>query len=54
MRGRNQKAGQSNNTPMNCNRPVLTNPQLDPFSKIPKYKSCAAKVEPITVSAAPG
>jgi formate dehydrogenase major subunit len=25
---------------------VLTNPQLDPFGKIPEYKFCAAKVEP--------
>ena len=24
---------------------VLTNPQLDPFGKIPEYKFCAAKVE---------
>jgi formate dehydrogenase major subunit len=29
---------------------VLTNPQLDPFGKIPEYKFCAAKVEPIVVS----
>ncbi|HEV2336836.1 MAG TPA: formate dehydrogenase subunit alpha [Stellaceae bacterium] len=28
---------------------VLTNPQLDPFGKIPEYKFCAAKVEPATV-----
>ncbi|TMJ59063.1 MAG: formate dehydrogenase subunit alpha [Alphaproteobacteria bacterium] len=26
---------------------VLTNPQLDPFGKIPEYKFCAAKVEPL-------
>ncbi len=25
---------------------LLTNPQLDPFGKIPEYKFCAAKVEP--------
>ena len=25
---------------------VLTNPQLDPFGKIPEFKFCAAKVEP--------
>src|SRR5882672_11860047 len=25
---------------------VLTNPQLDPFGKIPEYKFCAARVEP--------
>jgi formate dehydrogenase major subunit len=31
---------------------VLTNPQLDPFGKIPEYKFCAAKVEPVTVPAA--
>src|SRR5215469_5871044 len=31
---------------------VLTNPQLDPFGKIPEYKFCAAKVEPVAVSAA--
>jgi formate dehydrogenase major subunit len=31
---------------------VLTNPQLDPFGKIPEYKFCAAKVEPIVMSAA--
>src|SRR5205085_5247490 len=24
---------------------VLTNPQLDPFGKIPEYKYCAARVE---------
>ena len=26
---------------------VLTNPQLDPFGKIPEFKYCAAKVEPV-------
>ena len=26
---------------------MLTNPQLDPFGKIPEFKYCAAKVEPI-------
>jgi len=31
---------------------VLTNPQLDPFGKIPEYKFCAAKVEPVAVPAA--
>ena len=31
---------------------VLTNPQLDPFGKIPEYKFCAAKVEPVVVPAA--
>jgi formate dehydrogenase major subunit len=31
---------------------VLTNPQLDPFGKIPEYKFCAAKVEPAAVPAA--
>jgi formate dehydrogenase major subunit len=25
---------------------VLTNPQLDPFGKIPEYKFCAARIEP--------
>ena len=25
---------------------VLTNPQLDPFGKIPEFKFCAARVEP--------
>jgi formate dehydrogenase major subunit len=30
---------------------VLTNPQLDPFGKIPEYKFCAAKVEPATAAA---
>ncbi|HEY0836542.1 MAG TPA: formate dehydrogenase subunit alpha [Azospirillum sp.] len=27
---------------------LLTTPQLDPFGKIPEYKHCAAKVEPVT------
>jgi len=31
---------------------VLTNPQLDPFGKIPEYKFCAARVEPVAVLAA--
>ena len=31
---------------------VLTNPQLDPFGKIPEYKFCAARVEPVTLPAA--
>jgi formate dehydrogenase major subunit len=31
---------------------VLTNPQLDPFGKIPEYKFCAARVEPVRVGAA--
>jgi formate dehydrogenase major subunit len=31
---------------------VLTNPQLDPIGKIPEYKFCAAKVEPVTAAAA--
>ena len=31
---------------------VLTNPQLDPFGKIPEYKFCAAKVEPVVIPAA--
>src|SRR3546814_582118 len=26
---------------------TLTNPQLDPFGKIPEFKFCAAKVEPV-------
>jgi formate dehydrogenase major subunit len=26
---------------------VLTNPQLDPIGKIPEFKFCAAKVEPV-------
>ncbi len=31
---------------------ILTNPQLDPFGKIPEFKFCAARVEPVTVKAA--
>jgi formate dehydrogenase major subunit len=31
---------------------VLTNPQLDPFGKIPEYKYCAARVEPAEARAA--
>ena len=31
---------------------VLTNPQLDPFGKIPEYKFCAARVEPVPIAAA--
>jgi formate dehydrogenase major subunit len=27
---------------------ILTNPQLDPIGKIPEFKFCAAKVEPVT------
>jgi formate dehydrogenase major subunit len=30
---------------------VLTNPQLDPMGKIPEFKFCAAKVEPVEMSA---
>ena len=30
---------------------VLTNPQLDPIGKIPEFKFCAAKVEPVVVPA---
>jgi formate dehydrogenase, alpha subunit, archaeal-type len=30
---------------------LLTNPQLDPFGKIPEFKFCAAKVERVVVSA---
>ena len=30
----------------------LTNPSLDPFGKIPEFKFCAAKVEPLGVSEA--
>jgi formate dehydrogenase major subunit len=28
---------------------ILTNPQLDPFGKIPEFKFCAAKVEPLVM-----
>ena len=31
---------------------ILTNPQLDPIGKIPEFKYCAAKVEPVAVKAA--
>jgi formate dehydrogenase major subunit len=31
---------------------LLTNPQLDPFGKIPEYKFCAARVDPVVVRAA--
>ena len=31
---------------------ILTNPQLDPFGKIPEYKFCAARVEPLAARAA--
>ncbi len=31
---------------------VLTNPQLDPIGKIPEFKFCAAKVEPVRAVAA--
>jgi formate dehydrogenase major subunit len=31
---------------------ILTNPQLDPFGKIPEFKFCAARVEPAPVRAA--
>jgi formate dehydrogenase major subunit len=31
---------------------ILTNPQLDPFGKIPEYKYCAARVEPAPTHAA--
>jgi formate dehydrogenase major subunit len=31
---------------------ILTNPQLDPFGKIPEYKYCAARVEPLDQRAA--
>ena len=27
---------------------ILTNPQLDPIGKIPEFKFCAAKVEPVS------
>ncbi len=30
---------------------ILTNPQLDPYGKIPEYKFCAAKVEPTAAAA---
>ena len=31
---------------------LLTNPQLDPYGKIPEFKFCAAKVEAVTAQAA--
>jgi formate dehydrogenase major subunit len=31
---------------------ILTNPQLDPWGKIPEFKYCAARVEPLAVKAA--
>ncbi len=31
---------------------VLTNPQLDPFGKIPEFKYCAARIAPVQVMAA--
>jgi formate dehydrogenase major subunit len=31
---------------------MLTNPQLDPFGKIPEFKFCAAKVEKMEAFAA--
>ena len=31
---------------------ILTNPQLDPYGKIPEYKFCAAKVEKAQLAAA--
>ncbi len=31
---------------------LLTNPQLDPFGKIPEFKFCAAKIEPVAEPAA--
>jgi formate dehydrogenase major subunit len=31
---------------------VLTNPQLDPYGKIPEFKYCAARLEPLAVPAA--
>jgi formate dehydrogenase major subunit len=30
---------------------VLTNPQLDPFGKIPEFKFCAARLEPASAAA---
>jgi formate dehydrogenase major subunit len=30
---------------------ILTNPQLDPYGKIPEYKFCAARVEPTAAAA---
>jgi formate dehydrogenase major subunit len=31
---------------------MLTNPQLDPFGKIPEFKFCACKVEPLKLHVA--
>ncbi len=31
---------------------LLTNPQLDPIGKIPEFKFCAARVEPVAAAAA--
>jgi formate dehydrogenase major subunit len=30
---------------------MLTNPQLDPFGKIPEFKFCAARIEAACVTA---
>jgi formate dehydrogenase major subunit len=30
---------------------ILTNPQLDPFGKIPEFKYCAAKLEKVEIGA---
>jgi formate dehydrogenase major subunit len=30
---------------------ILTNPQLDPYGKIPEFKFCAAKIEPVAEKA---
>ena len=30
----------------------LTNPQLDPFGKIPEFKFCAARIDPVARAAA--
>ena len=30
---------------------LLTNPALDPFGKIPEFKYCAARIEPVTSAA---
>ncbi len=30
---------------------ILTNPQLDPFGKIPEFKYCAARVETVAQAA---
>jgi formate dehydrogenase major subunit len=29
---------------------LLTNPKLDPFGKIPEFKFCAARVEPVAIA----